>query len=74
MIMDALALSSHTIPWNRSSSAGAHSLRTGIALADTSRFGDDVWRLETAVLQRHVASLTLRFAMAPPRYRLHAKQ
>jgi hypothetical protein len=52
----------------------ARPLRPGIALADTSRFGEDLWRLEPAVLQRHVASLTLRFTTVPARYRLHAKQ
>lgn len=52
----------------------ARPLRPGITLAATSRFGEDLWRLEPAVLQRHVASLTLRFTTVPARYRLHAKQ
>ncbi|MFC0112352.1 hypothetical protein [Kibdelosporangium aridum] len=49
-------------------------LRSGVVLAETSRFADDVWRLEPAVLQRHVRSLALTFATVPQRYRLHAKQ
>jgi hypothetical protein len=49
-------------------------LRPGVALAETSRFGEDVWRLEPAVLQQHVRSMMLNFHLVPDRYRLHAKQ
>ncbi|MBU3063166.1 hypothetical protein KO481_16720 [Nocardia sp. NEAU-G5] len=49
-------------------------LRPGMPLEQTSRFGDERWRLEPAVLQQHVSSVSLNFALVPPRYRLHAKQ
>ncbi|AXB45274.1 hypothetical protein A4R43_24540 [Amycolatopsis albispora] len=49
-------------------------LRPGVVLAQTSRFADDVWRLEHGLLQQHVKTLALDFATVPERYRLHAKQ
>jgi hypothetical protein len=49
-------------------------LRTGVTLASTARFGDDVWRLEPAILQKHVKSLALNFPAIPDRYQRDAKQ
>lgn len=49
-------------------------LRSGVTLASTSRFGDDVWGLEPAILQKHVKALKLNFPAIPERYRLDAKQ
>lgn len=49
-------------------------LRPGVVLAETSRFADDLWRLEHGLLQQHVKTLALNFATVPERYRLHAKQ
>ncbi|MET8759901.1 hypothetical protein [Lentzea sp. NPDC004782] len=49
-------------------------LRPGVLLAETSRFGDDVWRLEHGLLQHHLKALVLDFPSVPERYRLHAKQ
>jgi hypothetical protein len=49
-------------------------LRAGLRLADTSRFGDDVWVLTPAILQRHERSLSLDFRTLPERFRLVAKE
>jgi hypothetical protein len=49
-------------------------LRPGVVLAETSRFGEDVWRLEPVVLQQRVRSMMLNFQLVPDCYRLHAKQ
>ncbi|NGY65084.1 hypothetical protein G7043_39845 [Lentzea sp. NEAU-D13] len=49
-------------------------LRPDVELAYTSRFMDEVWRLDPGVLQRHVKTLALDFPTIPGRYRLHAKQ
>jgi hypothetical protein len=38
------------------------SLRLGLRLDQTSRFADDTWRLEPAILQQHVHSKALNFA------------
>lgn len=49
-------------------------LQPGVALPETSRFADEVWRLEPGLLQQHVNTLALDFATVPERYRPHAKQ
>jgi hypothetical protein len=49
-------------------------LRAGLKLADTSRFGDDVWLLTPAIHQRHGRSLILDFRTLPVRFRLVAKE
>ena len=49
-------------------------LRTGMKLADTSRFGDDVWVLTPAIHQRHLGRITLDFRTVPIRFRLVAKE
>jgi hypothetical protein len=48
-------------------------LRDGVAAERTSRFADDQWRLEDAVLQRHGLSMMLDFTTLPARYRLTVK-
>lgn len=48
-------------------------LRPEISLEDTSRFADEVWRLEGAILQRHAMALILDFTTLPPRYRQAVK-
>jgi hypothetical protein len=49
-------------------------LRPGLKLADTSRFGDDVWVLTPAIHQRHLRGLVLDFRTLPERFRLVAKE
>jgi hypothetical protein len=49
-------------------------LRAGLKLADTSRFGDDVWVLTPAIHQRHLRRVTLDFRTLPIRFRLVAKE
>jgi integrase len=49
-------------------------LRDGLRLADTSRFGDDVWWLTPAIHQRHLRGLILDFRTLPDRFRLVAKE
>jgi hypothetical protein len=49
-------------------------LRAGMKLADTSRFGDDVWVLTPAIHQRHLGGITLDFRTLPIRFRLVAKE
>lgn len=53
---------------------GTRPLRPGVELATTSRFGDDTWRLEPAILQQHSPSLALTFLTVPEAHRLVAKQ
>jgi hypothetical protein len=53
---------------------GKRKLRAGLKLADTSRFGDDVWVLTPAIHQRHVGLVTLDFRTLPIRFRLVAKE
>ena len=48
-------------------------LRDGVVAERTSRFADDQWRLEDAVLQRHGLSMMLDFTTLPARYRLTVK-
>jgi hypothetical protein len=48
-------------------------LRPGAGRADTSRFGDDVWDLTPALLQRHKNALILNFPTLPARFRQAAK-
>ncbi len=48
-------------------------LRPGSRGAGTSRFGDDVWDLTPALLQRHKNSLILNFPSLPARFRPTAK-
>ena len=49
-------------------------LRPGIELETTSRYRDDIWRLEPAILQQHVPTSVLSFSTAPTRYRGIAKE
>lgn len=53
---------------------GKRKLRAGLKLADTSRFGDDVWVLTPAIHQRHLRRITLDFRTLPVRFRLVAKE
>jgi hypothetical protein len=53
---------------------GKRKLRAGLKLADTSRFGDDVWVLTPAIHQRHLRRITLDFRTLPIRFRLVAKE
>lgn len=48
-------------------------LRPGARRAGSSRFGDDVWDLTPALLQRHKNSLILNFPSLPARFRQAAK-
>jgi hypothetical protein len=43
-------------------------------LAETARFGDDVWPLSPAQLQRHQDRMRLNFALVPAPYRQTAKR
>lgn len=49
-------------------------LRPGTDLAVTSRFIDQVWRLDPAQPQRHRAAMTLNFSVLPVGYQVTAKQ
>jgi hypothetical protein len=49
-------------------------LRSGLKLAGTSRFGDNVWVLSPAVHQKHMHALILDFRRLPDRFRLVAKE
>lgn len=48
-------------------------LREGSTLEHTSRFDDDVWSLQAAVLQVHQKPLSLNFDLLPAQHRLLAK-
>ncbi len=48
-------------------------LRPGARRAGTSRFGDDIWDLTPALLQRHKNALILNFPTLPARFRQAAK-
>lgn len=48
-------------------------LRPGARRAATSRFGDDVWDLTPALLQRHKNALILNFPTLPARFRQAVK-
>jgi hypothetical protein len=48
-------------------------LRPGARQAATSRFGDDIWDLTPALLQRHKNALILNFPTLPARFRQAAK-
>lgn len=49
-------------------------LQAGVRLADTSRFGEDIWLLKHAQLQRHQSELVLNFRSIPATFRLTAKE
>ncbi|MGW0885768.1 hypothetical protein [Streptomyces sp. NPDC002671] len=49
-------------------------LRPGFRLEDTSRYGDDIWRLWPAQLKAHDAALILNFPSLPRRFRSAAKK
>jgi integrase len=49
-------------------------LRPGAILAETARFGDDVWPLNPAQLQHHQDRMRLNFALVPAPYRQTAKR
>jgi len=49
-------------------------LRGGVALEETSRFGDHVWQLRPAIHKSSSRSLVLTFDRIPARFRLVAKQ
>lgn len=48
----------HDLPAEDDFVLAGRRLRPGVTLAQTSRFGEDVWRLEPGVLQHHVGTLT----------------
>jgi len=50
------------------------SLRHGVTLETTSRYGDDVWRLDPAVHQQHQRQVTVRFGDLPAVYQGAARQ
>lgn len=70
----AAAMALRDLPGDQDLVLAGRRLRPGVVLAETSRFGEDVWRLEPVVLQQHVRSMMLNFGRVPDRYRLHAKQ
>ncbi|PAZ11157.1 hypothetical protein CLM62_36980 [Streptomyces sp. SA15] len=49
-------------------------LRPGFRLEDTSRYGEDIWRLWPAQLKAHDAALILNFPSLPQRFRSAAKK
>ena len=49
-------------------------LRTGVRLEDTACFGDDVWNLLPAMLQKHKKTLQLDFTTIPAGFRLAIKE
>ncbi|MEV0537631.1 hypothetical protein [Kitasatospora sp. NPDC050463] len=49
-------------------------LRPGVRLADTSRFGEDVWVLKHAQLQRQRSDMVLNFVRIPATFRQVAKE
>ncbi|MFE6155517.1 hypothetical protein [Streptomyces sp. NPDC057889] len=49
-------------------------LRTGVRLAETSRFGDDIWLLKHAQLQEQQTELVLNFQTIPATFRTVAKE
>jgi integrase len=49
-------------------------LRDGVALEETSQFGDDVWRLQPAIHKSSGRNLILNFNRFPVRFRPVAKQ
>ncbi|MFC5667640.1 hypothetical protein ACFP3U_32315 [Kitasatospora misakiensis] len=53
---------------------GDRPLRPGVLPEDTSRFGDDVWRLKPAIVQDHHRELILNFPMIPACFRQVAKE
>lgn len=52
----------------------ARPVRAGTVRADGPRFGDDVWRLDDALVQHHAFGLCLDFTVVPARYRQALKQ
>ncbi|WP_410580144.1 hypothetical protein [Amycolatopsis sp. lyj-108] len=52
----------------------ARPLRSGAVLDQTSRFGDDKWLLDAAVMQSQTRSWMLNFESIPVQYRLVAKE
>jgi hypothetical protein len=52
----------------------ARPLRSGLALADTARFRDDIWPLGPAIQQRQQDAMRLNFTSLPAGYRLVAKE
>jgi len=70
----AAAVGVHDFPGDQDLVLAGRQLRAGVTLEDTSRFADDSWRLDPAILQHHIRSLSLVFDTVPARYRLHAKQ
>lgn len=52
----------------------ARPLRPGAALEGSSRFRDDQWRLDAAILQSHSRVLMLNFESVPARYRVAARE
>lgn len=51
-----------------------HELREGIDLADTSRFGEDVWDLGPINHQDHLVRNILNFPTLPARFRAVSKE
>ncbi|MFJ2218404.1 hypothetical protein ACIQVO_40150 [Streptomyces sp. NPDC101062] len=49
-------------------------LRDGFRIEDTSRYGDDIWRLWPAQLKAHDVALILNFPSLPRRFRPAAKK
>ncbi len=52
---------------------GERPLRPGTVVAETARFGDDIWPLGPAQLQHHQDRMRLNFALVPAAYRQTAK-
>ena len=51
-----------------------HELRDGIDLADTSRFGDDIWQLAPINHQDHLSRNILNFPSLPEQFRAVTKE
>lgn len=49
-------------------------LRPGTVIEETSRFADEIWRLEPAILQQHQCALALDFTTLPVRWRPVVKE
>ncbi len=72
--MTHAALDSGRLPEDSAFVLAGQSLLPGVSLTATSRFAEDTWRLEPAVLQQHGKSQSLYFQNVPDRYRRGAKQ
>ncbi|MEU9291461.1 hypothetical protein AB0D57_44310 [Streptomyces sp. NPDC048275] len=73
MTVSALARSVES-PGNHDFVLHGRPLRDGLALEETSQFGDDVWQLGPAIHKSNVRNLILNFERVPTGFRAVAKQ